>query len=83
MDVIAAVEDEFQVKVSVRQFFACPTVRELANIVLDSAEQGDMGDMGGPDDSILDVVADLSDAEAATLLNRLRTGGSTPGEVNA
>ncbi|MDG5802541.1 condensation domain-containing protein [Streptomyces ossamyceticus] len=83
MDVIAAVEDEFQVKVSVRQFFACPTVRELANIVLDSAVDGDIGDMGGWGDSILDVVADLSDAEAATLLNRLRTGGSTPGEVDA
>ncbi|WP_405770066.1 condensation domain-containing protein [Streptomyces sp. NBC_01538] len=78
MDVISAMETEFQVRISVHQFFNHPTVRELVDLVLDAAEDGAPD---GADGSILDAVADLSDAEAAELLTRLRSDGSASGEV--
>lgn len=78
MDVIAAVEEEFQVRLAVRDFFARPTVNGLLAAVLASpAGEGEADD----DEAILAAVADLSEAEAAALLDRLQ-GGAVPDEVS-
>lgn len=78
MDVIAAVEEEFHVRLAVRDFFARPTVNGLLASVLASPA----GDAEADDDeAILAVVADLSETEAAALLDRLQGGAAVPGEV--
>lgn len=79
MDVIAAVAEEFHVRLAVRDFFSRPTVNGLVAEVL--ASLAGAGEADDDDEAILAAVADLSEAEAAALLDRLQGGRAVPGEV--